>query len=208
MPAFLTYWNTIRYLRPTQLYGRVLFRLAKPRIDLRPAPPQRPIAGGNWTIPARRRRSLVGPTSFRFLNETRDLTDCGWDDISIPGLWRYNLHYFDDLNAEGAAQRAQWQLALLSRWVRENRPTEGVGWEPYPTSLRIVNWIKWTLSGNRLPPECVESLGLQARWLSRRLETHLLGNHLFTNAKALVFAGLFFEGADARAWLGRRAFAS
>jgi hypothetical protein len=25
---------------------------------------------------------------------------------------------------------------------------KGVGWEPYPTSLRIVNWIKWPFSGN------------------------------------------------------------
>jgi uncharacterized heparinase superfamily protein len=42
---------------------------------------------------------------------------------------------------------------------------------------------------------------VQARWLSRRLEVHLLGNHLFANAKALVFAGLFFEGPEADEWL-------
>jgi uncharacterized heparinase superfamily protein len=31
----------------------------------------------------------------------------------------------------------------------------------------------------------------------------LLGNHLFANAKALVFAGLFFQGDEASAWLGQ-----
>jgi uncharacterized heparinase superfamily protein len=33
------------------------------------------------------------------------------------------------------------------------------------------------------------------------LEYHLLGNHLFANAKALVFAGLFFKSAEADRWL-------
>jgi uncharacterized heparinase superfamily protein len=42
---------------------------------------------------------------------------------------------------------------------------------------------------------------LQAGWLAKRLEWHLLGNHLFANAKALVFAGLLFEGPEAAAWL-------
>lgn len=37
--------------------------------------------------------------------------------------------------------------------------------------------------------------------MSRRLEYHLLGNHLLANAKALVFAGLFFSGGQADSWL-------
>jgi uncharacterized heparinase superfamily protein len=85
--------------------------------------------------------------------------------------------------------------------VRENPPVRGTGWEPYPTSLRIVNWIKWALAGNELPAECLHSLAVQARHLARRLELHLLGNHLFANAKALVFAGLFFAGDEAQGWL-------
>ncbi|WP_413889037.1 heparinase II/III family protein [Candidatus Aalborgicola defluviihabitans] len=57
------------------------------------------------------------------------------------------------------------------------------------------------LAGNALPEPCARSLVLQARWLHKRLEWHLLGNHLFANAKALVFAGLFFEGPEAQQWL-------
>jgi uncharacterized heparinase superfamily protein len=33
------------------------------------------------------------------------------------------------------------------------------------------------------------------------MEWHLLGNHLFVNAKALVFAGLWFDGVEAEQWL-------
>lgn len=203
MPGLLTYYHTLRHLKAVQLYGRVWYRFAKPRPDVRPAPPLRPVAGLEWVQPAQRTASMVGPERFCFLNEARDLEDVGWDDPSAGKLWRYNLHYFDDLNAVRSAERAVWHDALLLRWVRENPPGVGTAWEPYPTSLRIVNWVKWALGGNVLPRECAQSLAVQARWLSRRLEFHLLGNHLFSNAKALVFAGLFFEGPEADFWLQR-----
>ncbi|WP_405229949.1 heparinase II/III family protein [Lentisalinibacter sediminis] len=94
-----------------------------------------------------------------------------------------------------------WHEDLLCDWVLKNPPGQGCGWEPYPTSLRVVNWIKWALAGNDLPSACAHSLAVQARWLSRRLEFHLLGNHLFANAKALIFAGLYFDGVEAEKWL-------
>ncbi|PWG02105.1 heparinase [Sphingosinicella humi] len=53
----------------------------------------------------------------------------------------------------------------------------------------------------QLSAQAVQSLAVQARWLMRRLERHLLGNHLFCNAKALIFAGIYFEGAEASRWL-------
>jgi uncharacterized heparinase superfamily protein len=144
---------------------------------------------------------MLGPSTLRLLNQTEDISDRGWDNPDIEKLWRYNLHYFDDLNATDARSRREWHKALIERWVSENPPARGSGWEPYPTSLRIVNWIKWSLSGNQLPPVCVQSLAVQARWLAGRLETHLLGNHLLANAKALVFSGSFFEGSEAERWL-------
>ncbi|MDI9245001.1 alginate lyase family protein [Marinobacter sp. CHS3-4] len=118
-------------------------------------------------------------------------------------MWRYNQHYFDDLNAKNGKERSGWHRDLLLSWVKENSPALGSGWEPYPTSLRIVNWVKWALAGNELPQPCFGSLAVQARWLEKRLEFHLLGNHLFANAKALIFAGCFFSGAEADRWLKR-----
>ena len=203
MPGILTYYHTLRYLKAVQVYGRVLYHVAKPRPDLRPPPPLRLTPGHPWVKPAEHGASLVGPEDFRLLNEAHDLNDVGWDDPALGKLWRYNLHYFDDLNAQGAETRAPWHRSLLLRWVRENPPGAGTAWEPYPTSLRIVNWVKWAHAGNALPGECAQSLAIQTRWLSKRLEVHLLGNHLFSNAKALVFAGLFFEGPEADAWLER-----
>jgi len=203
MAGVALYWHTIRHLKPIQLYGRVWFRLSRPRVDPRPAPTRRPAAADAWVPGAERPASMRGPRRFEFLNEPHELAERGWDDPRLGKLWRYHLHYFDDLNASEAASRAAWHHALLTRWVRENPPPRGTGWEPYPTSLRVVNWIKWALRGNALPPECVHSLAVQVRWLSRRVETYLLGNHLFVNAKALVFAGLYFDGPEATGWLER-----
>ena len=242
MSAITRYWHTLRYLRPVQVYGRLWFRFYRPRPDVRPATTARPVEGF-WVAPVTRPVSLLGPKRLRFLNAAHDLAPGpeAWNDPARDKLWLYNLHYFDDLNAtpspragegrgegerSGRDQRHQWHLALLQRWVAENPPGQGNGWEPYPTSLRIVNWIKWALAPAEpcaryepgglpehagagilqdledhgttprqiLPPECLHSLAIQARWLRRRLEYHLLGNHLFANAKALVFAGAFFVG--------------
>lgn len=201
MPGPGTYWHTLRHLRPVQIYGRALQRLRSRRVDLRLAPGVRQTLGGSWVQPARRNPSMLGPSTLRFLNQTENIGAGGWDNPSLEKLWRYNAHYFDDLNAADARSRHEWHEALMRRWVAVNPPTSGSGWEPYPTSLRIVNWIKWSLIGNQLPPECVQSLAVQARWLASHLEVHLLGNHLLANAKALVFAGSFFDGKQADRWL-------
>jgi uncharacterized heparinase superfamily protein len=99
--------------------------------------------------------------------------------------------------------RSVWHRNLLERWVSENPPGRGDGWEPYPVSRRIINWVKWAARGNVLSSVCHSSLVVQARWLMDRLEYHLLGNHLLANAKALIYAGLYFDGAEAERWCAR-----
>lgn len=202
MKEIVRFWHTVRYLKPIQIFGRVWFRIYRPRPDLRAAPPLRS-RSGPWMLPIARPASLLGPTTFRFLNVSGDLEATGWDSGDVPKLWRYNLHYFDDLSAIEGDSRLVWQRNLIQRWVAENAPGRGTGWEPFPTSLRLVNWIKWLLNGFDPPAGMVQSLAVQARWLSRRLEVHLLGNHLIANAKALVFAGCFFEGKEADEWKAR-----
>lgn len=193
-------WRTVRHLRPVQIYGRLRFWLARPRPELSAAPILRKQVAV-WQVPARRTPSLSAPGSFWFLNEAGSLADVGWDDPARAKLWRYNQHYFDDLNAKAGDERAEWHKGLIADWIIANAPGHGSGWEPYPTSLRIVNWIKWALAGNALPHEAINSLAVQTRWLTRRLEWHLLGNHLFANAKALIFAGCYFTGEEAEGWL-------
>ncbi|MEA1049046.1 alginate lyase family protein [Lamprobacter modestohalophilus] len=243
MHQLLRYWHTLRHLRPVQFYGRLWFRLYRPRPRnrrnrgrttfsqlerLHPAVrnPSDELKGQS-PFPLLRPISMLGPARFRFLNQTQDaIGPEAWNDAERDKLWLYNLHYFDDLNAADALARADWHRALVQRWINENPPGQGNGWEPYPTSLRIVNWVKWLLREGVIPAgkpearpgtgnlaasteaqqpniEVLNSLATQAYWLRHRLEHHLLGNHLFANAKALVFAGAFFVGPEAKRWLRR-----
>ena len=200
MTTLLRYFHTLRHLRPIQVAARLRARLQSPVADTRAPPPRRSLTGIYEPV-IRGAPSLVAENTFRFLNVERACTEAGdWRNPQATKLWLYHLHYFDDLNARDAEVRAAWHTALLRRWVDQNPPGAAIAWEPYPVSRRIVNWVKWSARGNELPPTCQASLAVQARWLNRRVEYHILGNHLLANASALVHAGLYFSGAEAQAW--------
>jgi len=196
-------WNTIRFLKPVQIYWRFWLRFYKPQPNLSPAPRSRELSRPLVPI-LQKSPSLELPNQFTFLNETHCLnTASDWNNPEWEKLWLYNLHYFDDLNAIDSKYKVSAHRQLINKWIADNKPVVGNGWEPYPASLRIVNWIKWALQGNQLDEHWIDSLAVQVRHLRNRLEYHLLGNHLFANAKALVFAGLYFEGKEANEWLNK-----
>jgi uncharacterized heparinase superfamily protein len=197
------YFHTLRFLRPVQVIGRVRFRLWRPRPDERPAPALR-ARSHPYPTPVCSAVSMLGPDRFQFLNLEGDCSErAQWSGNGRAQLWTYNLHYFDDLNAADASSRRSWHERLVERWVDENPPGRGLGWDPYPVSRRVVNWIKWSLRGNLLTLDARQSLAVQTRWLARRIESHLQGNHVLANAKALIHAGLYFEGEEAERWLRR-----
>jgi uncharacterized heparinase superfamily protein len=123
-----------------------------------------------------------------------------WNDGEQPRLWRYNLHYFDWLREQAAPQRVADDGCWLDRWIADNPVGKGAGWEPYPLSIRIVNWIVWSITFGAADGAHLDSLAQQARYLLKSIEYDLLGNHLFANGKALIFAGTFFSGAEADRW--------
>lgn len=196
----LRLYHTVRYLKLEQLIGRLRIRFRRVVPDYSP-PPRLASIEGNWQRVAQRQPRMSGPDQVTFLNESAILSGSAcWNNPAYSKLWLYNLHYFDDLNAVDSENRHEWHRQIIQRWIEENPPGQFNGWEPYPTSLRIVNWIKWALSGNTLEAEWIQSLAIQVRYLKDQLEWHLLGNHLFCNAKALLMAGLFFEGSEAQEW--------
>jgi len=192
----LLYFHTVRHLKPQQIYARLT------RGWLAPTPPK----SASPTIRLSERalvrgpakpRSILAEDCFRFLNFT-DKLDAGgsWQEVGNSDLWRYHLHYFDDLNAIDAKERYHLHQSIIARWMAENPMGSIPAWDPYPTSLRIVNWVKF-FYGRKVPAEILESLYLNLCWLDGRIEWHLMANHLFANAKALVFGGLFMDGTAA-----------
>jgi uncharacterized heparinase superfamily protein len=193
--------RTVRHLRAGQLVNRMVRRFKIPPAADGPAP-QRRATKAVWQNCPGRRASMLSPTLFRFVGHQAALNSrADWNAAGRTKLWLYNLHYFDDLRAADAGSRLQWHHDLMERWLAENPPRTGNGWEPYPLSLRVVNWIAWTLAGNDPAPRLLQSMAVQVRTLGSALEFHLRGNHLLANAKALIFAGCFFSGPEADEWL-------
>ena len=204
-------FRTIRWLKPRQLWYQAWRRVQR-RWELRrlaPAARDRE-PGTRGLAPATRDREpgtqgLAPATAgenqplpaFTFLNLTA--TPKGWNDTSLDLLWRYNLHYFDFLSAPlqpDTAPRPSPQ-DLIARWIAENPRGSAPGWDPYPTSLRIVNWVKWL--GRSEPTEPLRaSLAEQVAWLERHLEWHLGANHLLANLKALILGSRCLGWDDTR----------
>ena len=149
--------------------------------------------------------SSIGENELEFLNVRCRFDDgINWRSADQSKLWQYNLHYFD--YALDAGRSPDWIRRTMEDWVRHNPPGKNVGWEPYPVSLRIVNWIKFALRPRhlgQLPPVCKRSLYQQLWWLERNLEHEIQANHLLKNAKALFFGGAYFSGSAADRWLRR-----
>jgi hypothetical protein len=95
--SLLRYWHTLRHLRLVQVYGRLWFRLYRPR----PARPDRgSLAARNpgWAalspdpskapeqqspFPLLRPVSMLGPARFRFLSQTHDaIGPEAWNDAA------------------------------------------------------------------------------------------------------------------------------
>lgn len=193
--------HTIRYLKFKQVAYRIYYRFHKPKPCTKPAPSQRNALVG-WSAPAYMVPATHDGKTFTFLGITAQLNS-NWSAAGFTKLWLYNLHYQDDLNAIGADERFRLCRQLVDDWIAVNPPLQGDGWEPYCISLRVVNWVKWLsrLESEEIKPEWVESLTSQVDALDQQLEHHILANHLFANAKALVFAGVFFGGQEGEHWL-------
>ena len=203
------YWRTLRTLKISQIFWLVFYKLYSPKPDLSPAPSLRSHPS-DWQVHRWRPSALKDEATFCFLNHKAELGDNGhfgpsddWNDPRQSLLWLYNLHYFDYLNSKGADSQSEHFMRLIARWIDENPPGQGAGWAPYTLSLRIVNLIKWFLAGQTPQQAWLDSLAAQTRFLCSSLEYHILGNHLYANGKALVFAGVFFKGKEADRWLSK-----
>lgn len=141
-----------------------------------------------------------------------------WSSSDLPRLWVYHLNYCDFVNLDLAHPEDHRvllrTLLLMVDWCRQNSTGREVGWEPYPLSLRIVNWLKFLLrNASRLEAigqeatlvEILSSLKSQVLVLERTLEFHLRANHLLKNIKALIFAGALLETRESNRWWTRGA---
>ncbi|MGB1275786.1 MAG: heparinase II/III domain-containing protein, partial [Nannocystaceae bacterium] len=124
-------------------------------------------------------------------DNSHDSQTHGWSPPGRDPLWLYTLHYHGWLADKATSVEACWKT--IDQWMLHHR--QGVGWEPYPTSMRVLHWLGYLGRGDpgRTPADrqrILDSLAAQLLHLADNQERHLDGNHLWTNYAALASAGL------------------
>ncbi|EZH72300.1 hypothetical protein ATO12_22880 [Aquimarina atlantica] len=184
--------HTVKYLRFKQIYYQ-LYYLIRNKFFKRKYTKQlkKEIHPLNWKDSFLYPNSFTKENKFTFLNLPHQFTDkIDWNYANFGKLWTYNLNYFDFLNQKDCSVNEG--LALINDYI-ENEVNLKDGKEPYPISLRGINWIKF-LSKNKISNiDIDQTLYNHYETLIHNLEYHLLGNHLLENGYSLLFGAYYFK---------------
>jgi len=189
---FLRLFNTIKFLKPKQLNYRLYYFV---RSKFRKAVGIKPLLYiESHSYPLELQNSIhiidcyLGNNSFCFLNLSKRFEkEIDWNCVDYGKLWTYNLTYFDFLS-----QNYKDSLFLIENFI-DNIDTIKDGLEPFPISLRGINWIKY-LSYHKIKNQKIDnSLYAQYYILLDNLEYHLLGNHLLENGFSLLYGAYYFQ---------------
>lgn len=179
--------ETLRFLRPTQVIYRLKRKIHQPMMKHLAAPITHTCCKLYPTIT--KPQCFVGNNQFTFLNQTSTFRDWNMNDNGL--LWTFNLNYMDWLEQQNlTAEEGQKWIDLFIESISQNI----TGLSPYPTALRIINWAKFFCKHPKfLNQKRGDNMYAQTRLLCRKLEYHLLGNHLLEDAYALFIASIFFN---------------
>jgi len=135
--------------------------------------------------------SYYEKNKFNFLNlETQFSDKINWNYAEKGKLWTYNLNYFDFLNQPETTKMKG--LELIYDFI-ESCENINYGKDPYPTSLRTINWIKFICFHKINDALINKFLYVQYLRLMKYIEYHLLGNHLLENGFSLLFGAYYFK---------------
>lgn len=181
-------FRTVKHLKLKQVVYQVRNRLIKPAFKAYDSSSFEINASGFRTAPIVKYTCLTG-NLFTFLNLSHEFS--GWDFTENGMLWAYNQNYFDWINQECLSEDegCRW-IDLFVEELRGN----SIGLDPYPIALRSINWVKFFC---RYPESAtkkrLDSLYSQLRLLEKKIEYHLLANHLLEDAYALFIGSAFFR---------------
>jgi hypothetical protein len=183
--------QTIKHLRFVQIYYRLFYFIrnkffkrdySKSYLDnVKPL---------HWQNVVSYKNSYYNDT-FEFLNVSHKFEkQIDWNYVEYGKLWTYNLNYFDFLNQESLTKESG--LFLINEYIQQDNFLKD-GKEPYPISLRGINWVKFLSKHNISDGNINQILFNHYQILIHNLEYHLLGNHLLENGYALLFGAYYFK---------------
>jgi hypothetical protein len=150
-----------------------------------------PFSKKSASFPLKLERSLetharYANREFAFLNLTKKFdAKIDWNYKKYGKLWTYNLTYFDYLKESS-------HLPLIHEFIDSMEELKDA-LEPFPISLRGVNWIKFLNFHGIRDNKIDNNLYAQYSILLDNLEYHLLGNHLLENGFSLLFGAYYFH---------------
>jgi Heparinase II/III-like protein/Heparinase II/III N-terminus len=194
----LRYFHTLRYLKWVQIRYRLFYVLRRRwrrwtgfKYSLPELVPPSGELSFSAGIPSY--TSWLGKSRFKFLNLVKDFEgQIDWNFEGYGKLWTYNLNYFEYLHQPGVSK--EQGLKLINSFLEEWENIQP-GLEPFPTSLRIVSWVRFLAKYDIKEERIQRFLWLQLEILSDNREYHLLGNHLLENGFALLFGAAWFSDA-------------
>lgn len=187
------YAHALRAARPRQLVGRALRPLRRRRFPdasratFTPPAEVEPL----WRSAAFDHADDVpGDGSVHVLGLRVPFPPPDWSLRGETRLRRFHLQYGDDVLGRARAGDVGGARDAIRAWIDGNPPSGGDAWHPYPTSVRIGNWIAAaSLVPDLADATFVASLARQAARVAANVEDDVLGNHVIANARALVLAG-------------------
>jgi hypothetical protein len=190
------YFRTLRHLTFKQVYYQIAYRLKK--IVFKSKSMSDHLAKVEQSlqllpsIPSP--RSYLGNGTFVFLHQKKVFREkIEWDFIDFDKLWAYNLNYFDFLHQPQIS--IQEATLLIDDFCRE-AASRKEGTEPYPISLRGINWIKFFTYHQINDSRYNTVLYSHYYSLAKSIEYHLLGNHLLENGFSLLFGAYYFRNEE------------
>lgn len=189
MQKFVRLFNTVKYLKFTQVYYR-LFYFVINRV--------RKFTGIKYSfskesastylklLDSMESNSTYKDGEFSFLNLSKKFkSKIDWNYSEYGKLWTYNLTYFEYLKDED-------DVSLIYDFI-ENISSVKDGLEPFSISLRGISWIKFLTKFKIKDKKIDNSLYAQYYILLDNLEYHLLGNHLLENGFSLLLGAYYFQ---------------
>lgn len=200
MNKLLLYYHTLKYLKFKQIRYRAYYalrvrwrRVTKFKYNFNS---EKSFTVNSLTLlpSIPNHTSFLSNNSFSFLNLEKTFTnEIDWNFDEYGKLWTYNLTYFEYLNQE--EMNPDIGVQLIHDFIQKTTTIKD-GLEPFPISLRIINWIKFLIKNNIKDAEIDQSLYIQTEILMDKLEYHLLGNHLLENGFALLFSAYYFSNEN------------
>ncbi len=194
MNKIIRLFETIKYLKFKQVYFRIFYfviSIFKTKLQIK-----FPITKESNSISLNLLNSINPENIYRkeiftFLNISKKFEgSVDWNFSEYGKLWTYNLTYFDFANQKSIDVNAA--LDLIHGFTKKQYYLKDA-MEPFPISLRGLNWIKFFTYNQIKDKTADNSLYAQYDVLMNHLEYHLLGNHLLENGFSLFFGAYYFQ---------------